>query len=58
MSGKSSFFGFCSCGRPLPCTSKRCNKNKEVRKKIGRYSGYSKAFVANRGSEEIMEDET
>lgn len=46
---ESTGFNFCACGRPSPCTSKRCSgKEKKLPiKKIGKYSGYSKWFETN-----------
>lgn len=56
MYGKFNFIGFCFCGLPLPCPRCKDKKKPEQRKRIGRYSGFSKTFVANKGSEELMEE--
>lgn len=50
---------FCVCGRTWPCKDKtheafdaESYHKKYLNKKIGKYSGFSKSFIENKGSEE------
>jgi hypothetical protein len=48
---------FCWCGRLKPC-NRHCDKEApKPKKRIGKYSGYSRAFELNHGSEEVKDDD-
>lgn len=54
---KITFIGFCGCGLPLPCPRCKGKSPKLKRVKIGKWSGYSKAFEVSHGAEPAREDE-
>ena len=56
-SGITEFKGYCWCGRTIPCLKHEGKPKPEIRKKMGKYSGYSKTFIINHGSEEIRDED-